>query len=192
MERFSLYHILSREAMDVEMFNGRITADKLKEMCAGLIDLDHTDEVFVCGPEQMLLAAKQQLSELGMPSGNIHIELFTSPDQPSAHHETWVATHTADKEQVSKVSITIDGRTMEIEIPYNGQSILDAALERGADLPYACKGGVCCTCRARLMEGQVEMEVNYSLEPAEVKKGFILTCQSHPRTPRLVVDFDER
>jgi len=81
---------------------------------------------------------------------------------------------------------------MEIEIPYNGQSILDAALERGADLPYACKGGVCCTCRARLMEGQVEMEVNYSLEPAEVKKGFILTCQSHPRTPRLVVDFDER
>jgi ring-1,2-phenylacetyl-CoA epoxidase subunit PaaE len=192
MQRLQLYHILSRELMDVPMMNGRITAGKTSEFCNGIIDLARVDEAFICGPEDMLLAVRAQLTELGMPFESIHIELFTSPDQPKAIHEAWVATHSEDKGQVSQVSITIDGRTIELEIPYNGQSILDAALTAGADLPFACKGGVCCTCRARIMEGRVEMEINYALEPSEVKKGFVLTCQSHPRTPRVVVDFDER
>ena len=92
----------------------------------------------------------------------------------------------------SKVSITLDGTTFDMEVPFNGESILDAALKAGADLPYACKGGVCCTCRALVTEGEVEMEVNYALEHDEVEKGYVLTCQSHPRTERVVIDFDAR
>jgi ring-1,2-phenylacetyl-CoA epoxidase subunit PaaE len=192
MLRFRLYHILSRELMDVPLFNGRINAEKCKEFCEGIIDINRIDEVFICGPEEMLLSVKQQLTELGMPANHIHIELFTSPDQPKATHAAWVATHKDDLGPISKVSITLDGTTFDMEVPYNGESILDAALRKGADLPFACKGGVCCTCRARLMEGNVEMEVNYSLEADEIKKGFVLTCQSHPRTERVIIDFDER
>ena len=192
MERLKLYHLLSRELMDIPLFIGRIDGEKCKEFCSGLIDLTLIDEAFICGPEEMLLAVRQQLTDLGMPQHNIHIELFTSPEQPKATHETWVAEHKDDTGPMSKVSITVDGTTFDMEVPYNGESILDAALRHGADLPFACKGGVCCTCRARLMEGKVEMEVNYSLEPDEVKKGFVLTCQSHPRTERVIIDFDER
>lgn len=93
---------------------------------------------------------------------------------------------------MSKVSIRLDGVTFELDLPYNGDNILDAALKHGADLPYACKGGVCSTCRAKVTEGAVDMEVNYALEPDEVDKGFVLTCQSHPKTDRVVVDFDAR
>ena len=192
MERLTLIHILSRELMDVSRFNGRINADKCKEICNDFIDLIAMDEAFICGPEDMLLSVRQQLTDLGMPSNRIHIELFTSPDQPKATHEAWVATHTATDGPMSKVAIKLDGTTFEMEVPYNGESILDAALRTGADLPFACKGGVCCTCRAKITEGEVEMEVNYSLEADEVAKGFVLTCQSHPRTERVVLDFDER
>ena len=93
---------------------------------------------------------------------------------------------------MSKVRITLDGATFDLDLAFNGESILDAALKSGADLPYACKGGVCCTCRAKVTEGEVEMEVNYGLEHDEIEKGFVLTCQSHPRTERVVVDFDAR
>ena len=93
---------------------------------------------------------------------------------------------------MSKVSVTLDGMTVEMEVSFNDETILDAALKHGMDLPYACKGGVCCTCRARVMEGEVEMEVNYSLEHDEIEKGFVLTCQSHPRTEKVVIDFDQR
>jgi len=192
MDRLRLYHILSREFMDVAIFNGRINADKCEEFCDGLIDLNTVDESFICGPEEMLLSVKKQLFELGLPAQNIHIELFTSPDQPKASHDAWVTAHKDDLGPMSKVSITLDGTTFDMDVPYNGTSILDAALSKGADLPFACKGGVCCTCRAKLMEGNVEMEVNYSLEPDEVAKGFVLTCQSHPRSERVVIDFDHR
>ncbi len=127
-----------------------------------------------------------------MPSGHVHIELFTSPDQPKASHEKWVSGHKNANGPSSKVSITLDGTTFDMEVPFNGESILDAALKAGADLPYACKGGVCCTCRALVTEGEVEMEVNYALEHDEVEKGYVLTCQSHPRTERVVIDFDAR
>ncbi len=192
MERLSVYHILSREQMDAELFNGRITAEKCAEFCNTLIDINTIDETFICGPEDMILSVKDKLSALGMDAHNIHIELFTSPDQPKSNHDKWVAEHTEDSGQMSKVIITLDGATFEMDLAYNGDTILDAALKNGADLPYACKGGVCCTCRARVMEGAVDMEVNYSLEPDEIEKGFVLTCQSHPKTERVVIDFDER
>ncbi len=192
MQRVRVYNLLSREYIEMPLFTGRIDAAKCKEFCDSLVDLDTIDETFICGPEEMILSVKQQLIDLGLPSGKIHIELFTSPDQPKATHEKWVTSHNVNKGASSSVSIRLDGTTFTMDIPFVGESILDAALRNGADLPYACKGGVCCTCRARVMEGEVEMEVNYALEHDEVAKGFVLTCQAHPRTERVVIDFDER
>ena len=192
MLRLRLYHVLSREYMDIPLFSGRIDAEKCSEFCKTLIDISNVDEAFICGPEEMILSVRQRLVDLGMPSGNVHIELFTSPDQPKATHEKWVSSHKNTDGPMSKVRITLDGATFDLDLAFNGESILDAALKSGADLPYACKGGVCCTCRAKVTEGEVEMEVNYGLEHDEIEKGFVLTCQSHPRTERVVVDFDAR
>lgn len=192
MNRLRLYHVLSREIMDVPLFNGRIDGEKAGLFCEKLIDLRSIDEVFLCGPEEMILSVREKLLTLDMPSAHIHMELFASPDQPSVKHEQWVKEHEETTGPVSKVSITLDAVTFDLDLAYNGASVLDAALAAGADLPYACKGGVCSTCRARLMEGEVEMEVNYALEADEVANGYILTCQSHPRTARVVVDFDAR
>lgn len=192
MQRMRVYHILSREVMDVPLFNGRIDAHKVIDLSNSLIDLNKVDEAFICGPEEMLLAVRQQLIDLRMPSEKIHIELFSSPDQPKAQHENWIKEHKKDGDALSKVSVRLDGVTFDMELAYNGDSILDAALKHGADLPYACKGGVCSTCRAKVVEGEVDMEVNYALEKDEIKNGFVLTCQSHPKTERVVIDFDAR
>lgn len=192
MQRLRVYHVLSREKMDVPLFNGRIDQEKINAFCDTLIDLKNVDEIFICGPEEMLLSARRQLQDLGVASEKIHIELFTSPDQPKPIHENWVKEHKADAGKTSKVAIKLDGATFEMELPYNGDSILDAALKHGADLPYACKGGVCSTCRAKVTKGEVVMETNYALEKDEVAKGYVLTCQSHPVSDRVVVDFDAR
>ncbi|MEO6833501.1 MAG: 1,2-phenylacetyl-CoA epoxidase subunit PaaE [Chitinophagaceae bacterium] len=192
MERLTVYHVLSRELMDVPLFNGRIDAEKCEKLCASLINLKDINEAFLCGPEEMILSLREKLMALGMPQGQVHLELFSSPDEPKAKHEQWKEIHATESGPVSKVSVNVDGTTFELDLPYNGDSILDAALAQGADLPYACKGGVCSTCRAKLIEGAVDMEVNYALEPDEVAKGFILTCQSHPKTERVMVDFDAR
>ena len=192
MRRVSIYHVLSREQMDIPLFNGRIDAQKCMDFCERLIDVHSIDEAFICGPEDMILAVRKQLVTLGMPESNVHVELFTSPDQPRAAHQQWAAAHQHESGQMSEVSVTLDGATFNMRLSYNGDSILDAALKNGADLPYACKGGVCSTCRAKVTEGSVDMEVNYSLEPNEVNAGYVLTCQSHPKTPRVVIDFDAR
>lgn len=192
MQRLRIFHVLSREYMEVPLFSGRINAEKCGEFCKTLIDLSTINEAFICGPEDMILSVRQKLIDLGMPAANVHMELFTSPDQPKASHEKWVSGHKDEGGPKSKVSITLDGVTFDMEVGFNGESILDAALKNGADLPYACKGGVCCTCRAKVTEGEVEMEVNYALEHDEIEKGFVLTCQSHPRTERVVIDFDAR
>ena len=192
MLRLRLYHVLSREYMDIPLFSGRIDAAKCADFCKTLIDVSAVDEAFLCGPEEMILSVRQQLIDLGMPSPSVHIELFTSPDQPKATHEKWVTSHKNENGPVSKVSITLDGATFDMDVPFNGESILDVALKNGADLPFACKGGVCCTCRAMVTEGEVEMEVNYALEHDEIEKGYVLTCQAHPRTERVIIDFDAR
>jgi len=192
MRRLRVYHVLSRELMDAPLFNGRIDAQKCTDLSNTLIDVKAIDEAFICGPEEMILSVRDQLVNLGMPSEHIHIELFTSPDQPKPSHTKWVAENAKHDGAMSKVSITLDGVTFEMDLSYNGDSILDAALKHGADLPYACKGGVCCTCRAKVTEGAVDMEVNYALEKDEVANGFVLTCQSHPRTEKVSIDFDAR
>ncbi len=192
MERLRVYHLLSRELMDVPLFNGRIDANKTEQLCEKLINLKQVDEAFLCGPEEMIFSVREKLLALGMPPANVHMELFSSPDQPKPEHKKWQAEHAKTEGPVSKVSIRLDGVTFDMDLAYNGEPILDAALAHGADLPYACKGGVCSTCRAKIVEGEVEMERNYALEPDELKKGFVLTCQSHPKTDRVVVDFDAR
>jgi phenylacetate-CoA oxygenase/reductase, PaaK subunit len=192
MQRLRVYHVLSRESMDIPLFNGRIDAGKCAAFCKTLIDINTVDEAFICGPEDMILSVRQQLADLGMPMANIHIELFTSPDQPKASHQKWAAEHSEDMSNMSKVSVILDGTTFDIDLAYGGDNILDAALKHGADLPYACKGGVCATCRCRITEGEVVMEVNYSLQPDEIAKGYVLACQAHPKTDRVVVDFDAR
>lgn len=193
MDRFSVFYILSRETVDVPLLNGRISGQKCKEMQEqGLIDCKVADDVFLCGPEEMIHSVKDELSTLISNPKNIHFELFTTSTHTISSQSTKVAGNgnTAAKTAVSSVSVRIDGITYKMELPYDGESILDAALKTGADLPFACKGGVCCTCRAKVTSGSAVMDMNFSLEDDEVEKGYILTCQSHPASDEIFVDFD--
>jgi ring-1,2-phenylacetyl-CoA epoxidase subunit PaaE len=191
IDRFRIYHILSRERSDAAINYGRIDTDKLDLFFSKLIDTRHCDEFFLCGPEEMIFCIKGYLAGKGVAPDKIHFELFTVPGQKTPVGQTHkTLTDTAGAS--AKVQVKLDGVLFDFELGYEGQSILDAALEKGADLPYACKGGVCTTCKAMLVEGQVNMDVNWGLEPEEVAKGFILTCQSHPQTEKVVVDFDAR
>ena len=124
----------------------------------------------------------------GVSKSNIHFELFTTPGQK--HTAVKNKEQVADSGPKSNITIKLDGRSFDFDLSFNSKSILDAALQQGADLPFACKGGVCATCRAKLVSGKVDMDVNYALEQEEVEQGFILTCQSHPRSNKVVVDFD--
>ena len=191
IDRFRIYHILSRERSEAEINYGRIDTNKLDLLFSKLIDAQHCDEFFICGPEEMIFCIKGYLAGKGIAPDKVHFELFTVPGQKT----TGIDTHEkAIEEQgaTARVQVKLDGILFDFDLAYEGQSVLDAALEKGADLPYACKGGVCTTCKARLTEGEVTMDVNWGLEPEEVEKGFILTCQSHPRSEKITVDFDAR
>lgn len=192
MNQLSVYHIFTREVADTLLFNGRITKEKLASFGHLLLDYDTMDEVFICGPEEMILAARDYFHEnTSIDHHHIHVELFSSPDQPKHVSEAWKKKlEQVDTTQKSTVTVRVDGVAFDMELQYGGESILDAALKHGADLPFACKGGVCATCKAKLVEGEVDMETNYSLEADELSNNFILTCQSHPRSPKVVVDFD--
>jgi len=187
IERFRLYHVLSRERMEAEINYGRINAEKCFQFTK-LIDFNAADEFFICGPEEMIFGVRDFLEQKGIDKRKIHFELFTTPLRKTSSYSPQ-ATNQLNKE-TSKITVTLDGRSFDFDLDYDSNNILDAALAQGADLPYACKGGVCTTCKAKLVKGQVEMEVNYGLEPDEVEAGFILTCQSHPRSEKIMVDFD--
>lgn len=190
MERFRVIYILSREKTDAAINFGRIDADKCTELCNKNLDIAHTDEFFLCGPEAMIFSVKEQLEAMGVDQKKIHFELFTTPGGKTA---AAVQRASSEKTEVkSRITIKLDGVSFDFDLGFEGDAILDAALKQGADLPYACKGGVCCTCRAKLVEGEVDMDVNYGLEQEEIEQGFILTCQAHPRTEKVVVDFDSK
>lgn len=189
MGRFNLIHILSRERMDSEINYGRIHAEKLNAL-SSLVPYREFEAIYLCGPESMIFSCRDFLQNEKVDASNIHFELFTVPGQAGTGKTTVKSKEKKDEGPVSRVSVTLDGRSFDMDLAYGGMSILDAALQEGADLPYACKGGVCSTCRAKLLEGKVDMEVNYALEPEEVEQGFILTCQSHPRSEKIRVDFD--
>lgn len=190
--RLNLVHILSREEQDSDICNGRITAEKCEQVFAGPLSGVNIDDAFICGPEQMTKAVKSFLETRGLDKHNIHFELFISDaaitankaedDNPAAAVSSG-PNHT--------VKVIMDGRSTDVTISEEGVSILDAALEAGLDVPFACKGGVCSTCRAKVVQGDVQMDVNYALEDDEVEEGYILTCQSHPKSDGVVVDFDQ-
>jgi ring-1,2-phenylacetyl-CoA epoxidase subunit PaaE len=185
--RLSVHHILSQEHIGADLFYGRIDEKKCRTFCNVLIDVENSDEFFLCGPESMIHSVKETLLDLGVDKKRIHFELFTSP-VGKLGKQTKKAT---PRSVHSKVKITLDGNTFDFDLTSAKDTILDAAHKYGADLPFACKGGVCATCKAKILKGEVEMEINYALEPEEVEAGYVLTCQSHPKTKEVTVSFDE-
>ncbi|KAA1418954.1 phenylacetate-CoA oxygenase/reductase subunit PaaK [Nocardioides humilatus] len=182
--RFELVHVLSREPRDVELFTGRLDAERLRRILTTLVPID-VDHVWLCGPFAMLADARAVLGELGIPADRVHVELFyVDEPPPPVHHADRVV-----EGITSEVAVMLDGRLTTTAVPRD-RRILDAVQEVRSDLPFACKGGVCGTCRARVVEGEVEMVRNYALEPDEVERGFVLTCQSLPVSDRVGVDFD--
>lgn len=188
LDRFNLVHVLSREQQDVDLFNGRITREKCEQLLTHWVDLSDIDTVFICGPEGMMHDVSETLQAHGFDKGRIKIELFAAsiPKKTTAHHVQQGA-----GEQECLVTVVMDGRSRTFTLEKNKEPILDAALKQGIELPYSCKGGVCSTCRAKLVEGEVDMDTNFALEDYEVARGFVLCCQSYPVTDRVVVDFDQ-
>jgi len=191
LERFHFITILSRERTDTPVNFGRIDEAKIKGL-SRLIDYTSMDEIFLCGPEAMIFCVKDIMEKMGVEKKKIHFELFTTPEsalKPKSAIASLKPEITAGPK--SQITIKLDGRAFDFDLALNSDtSLLDAALQQGADLPFACKGGVCCTCKAKLLEGEVSMDVHWGLEEEEVEQGYILTCQSHPKTEKVVVDFD--
>nr|WP_174505985.1 1,2-phenylacetyl-CoA epoxidase subunit PaaE [Acinetobacter sp. Marseille-Q1620] len=184
-ERFQLINVFSRELNDSDLFNGRIDRDKIKQLFnAELLDAEF-DHCFACGPEDMMLAVETVLPEFGIAKSKIHTERFNTGAPVKASQEQIA------KRNEEKVHVILDGRELIVEVSKQDDSILDAALRAGADLPYACKGGVCATCKCKVLEGQVEMAINYSLEEDELEKGYVLSCQSRPVSSNVKLSFDE-
>lgn len=183
--RLDLVHVLSREPRESELLSGRLDADKLRALLGNLVPRDGDEQWWLCGPHGMVTDASHVLEELDVPAANVHRELFyvDVPPEPVHHDEPAAEGPTAD------AVITLDGRTTSLTVPRD-VPVLDSAQKVRPDLPFACKGGVCGTCRARLTEGEVRMRRNFALEPSDVDDGFVLTCQSLPVSDTLAVDYD--
>ncbi|MCP0911789.1 MULTISPECIES: 1,2-phenylacetyl-CoA epoxidase subunit PaaE [Acinetobacter] len=184
-ERLQLVNIFSRELNDSEIFNGRINADKLQQLFQANLISAEADHCFACGPEEMMAAVETVLPTWGIQRSKIHTERFNTGTAPKATAQQM------ESRSEERVNIILDGRELIVEVSKQDDSILDAALRAGADLPYACKGGVCATCKCKVLEGQVEMAVNYSLEEDEIQKGYVLSCQARPTTANVRLSFDE-
>ena len=184
-DRFHLVHVLSREQQDVELFSGRLDGDRLSRILKSLRPGEDVDAWFLCGPQQMVVDLRQVILDHGVEATAIHTELFHADPVPRAPEAM-----SSSVEGAAHVTIRLDGRTSDFELRPDGVGVLEAALQVRSDLPFACRGGVCGTCRAKLVEGTVAMDVNYALEPEEIEGGYVLTCQSHPTSERVVVDYD--
>ena len=188
--RLALIHVLSRERQDVELLNGRIDGTRIRAMTErGLIDPQRADGVFLCGPGEMIDEVASALKSLGVPEDRIRFERFTPAGDIAPRSVPSQAARRAVTEGVT-VEVVLDGMRRGFQMADADQSVLDAARGAGIELPYSCAGGMCCTCRCRIVEGSTEMAVNYSLEKWEVEAGFTLACQSRPTSARLVLDFD--
>ena len=183
--RFSVFHVLSQEEQDIDILNGRLDAEKLRKLLGRVVPLTMVDHAFVCGPLGMSETVEAALKEGGVAPERIHVERFVSAFDGVPKVRLPASAEAAHKTAV----LIVDGKRREVPVA-PGEAVLDAALRAGLDLPYACKGGMCCTCRAKLVEGEAEMDVNYSLEPWETEAGFILTCQAHPVSERVTIDYD--
>jgi ring-1,2-phenylacetyl-CoA epoxidase subunit PaaE len=184
--RLQLVHVLSREPRDAELTTGRLDSERLRTLVAAFVDAEHVDHWWLCGPHGMVTDARELLTELGVPSEKVHQELFyvdDVPPQPVRGDDQLV------EGPSSQVTVVLDGRTTTLALPKD-EPVLDSAQRVRSDLPFACKGGVCGTCRARVTDGEVEMRRNYALEPNEVAAGYVLTCQTLPLSDEVTVDFD--
>jgi ring-1,2-phenylacetyl-CoA epoxidase subunit PaaE len=184
-DRMQLVHVLSREPQEVELFSGRLDEDRLTRMLDTIIPPDTVDEWFLCGPFPMVQSLRKVLVHAGVPKRSVHAEVFHVDSAPVRRTTTPTGAGTG-----AEVTITLDGRQSTFRLAADGPAVLDAAVTVRADVPFACKGGVCGTCRAKVVEGAVAMDMNYALEPDEVEAGYVLTCQSHPTTDRVVLDYD--
>ena len=183
--RLELVHLLSREAREAELLSGRLDADKLRALLPQLIDVADVEHWWLCGPFGMVTDAQQVLAEFRVAPERIHRELFWVDEPPPEP----VRAEPAATGASSEVTVVLDGRSTTVTVP-DGDTVLEGAQRSRPDLPFACKGGVCGTCRARLIEGDVQMRRNFALEPAELAAGFVLACQSTPRSAKVVIDFD--
>lgn len=189
LNRLEVHHILSREDLGTDWLKGRITAEKVRLYAEKFFNPPAVNQYFICGPEKMIFEVKDTLEQMGVDASKIHYELFTvSLPSQSISNETALE---SKKDVLAHVTVILDGEETHFDVSSKGVSILDAALDAGADVPFACKGAVCCTCRAKVLEGKVIMEMNYALEDEEVQQGYVLTCQSHPVTERVIISYDE-
>jgi len=189
MGRLNVIHVLESDAQEIDLFTGLVTQEKCKQLFAHWIDVNSVDIAFICGPEPMMLGIAAALRDHGLTDSQIKFELFASAQPGRAKHKA-VSTDAASSANQTTASVTLDGATQTMKMPKD-MSILDAALENAMDAPYACKAGVCSTCRCKVIEGEVEMAANHALEDYEVAKGYVLSCQSFPLTDNVTVDFDQ-
>ncbi|HFA50844.1 MAG TPA: phenylacetate-CoA oxygenase/reductase subunit PaaK [Bacteroidetes bacterium] len=187
MDRFEVFHFLTRQERDVPLFNGRIDKEKLDIIFKSILDQDLVDDYFLCGPEEMVFLIRDYLQANKIGKKNIHFELFGTK-AILQKNKTAAAKKTDGK--TCEVTIHEGGKSFNFRLAQGTENILDAALKKAADLPFACKGGVCASCRAKLLEGKVDMALNYALEQEEIEAGYVLTCQAVPVSDKVVVDFD--
>jgi ring-1,2-phenylacetyl-CoA epoxidase subunit PaaE len=186
-DRFALFHVLSREQQEVELFSGRLDVPRMQRFLDTLVPPDDVDEWFLCGPYEMVASLRKHLIAEGVSKRAIHAEVFHVESTPPARR---APVQTSGEVTGAEVTITLDGRRSTFTLAPDGPSVLEAALAARPDAPFACKGGVCGTCRAKVVEGTVEMDTNWALEPDEVERGYALTCQSHPTSDKVVLDYD--
>jgi ring-1,2-phenylacetyl-CoA epoxidase subunit PaaE len=186
LQRLSLFHVISGEQQDIPILHGRLDGEKVRVLLRSQVAASHVDHVFICGPTGMSEDIEATCREIGIAEDRIHVERFVSEFGGKPRPKAIIPASAPPK---AFAALIIDGKRREVPVA-EGEAILDAALRAGLDLPFACKGGMCSTCRAKLVEGEAAMDVNYSLEPWELKAGFILTCQAKPVSEKVVVDYD--
>jgi len=193
MTRLHWINLLSREDQGTDLLNGRLDNRKGSALNQNLIDLKNFNDYFICGPESMISEVSRGLRSIGVKETNIHYELFSSSAEDA---QLVVQKHQARVRQfagrISHVTMVMDGRSVGFELSADGANLLDSGIDQGMDLPFSCRDGVCATCKAKLLEGEVDMDITHGLESKEIEKGFILTCQAHPISDQVVVDFDHK
>jgi ring-1,2-phenylacetyl-CoA epoxidase subunit PaaE len=185
-QRFALHLFMSREQQEAEVYNGRVDGDKLRALLGSPLLPAHVDDWFLCGPQSMIASLRAALDGAGVDARHVHSELFHAESRAAAPPTRVDGAASG----ASRVTVVLDGRSSTFDLHPDAEPVLDAALRVRGDAPYACKGGVCGTCRARVLEGAVTMERNHALEDSEVEAGFVLACQSHPASPAVTLDFD--
>jgi len=188
MDRFEIYYFLTKQQRNIPFLNGRIDKDKLDIIFKAICHIDQLDHYFICGPEAMIHLIKDHLTDLGVSTEKIHFELFGTDNNATKAVQKELAQDFKGK--ACDLTIIEGGKSMSIKMEQGSNNVLDEALNNSADLPFACKGGVCATCKAKVVEGKVNMLLSYGLEPDEVEAGYVLTCQSIPISEKLVIDYD--